>query len=64
MDRFKELQEERQALGEKIKTLGEDAENWTAEQRQSWTDLNEEDDQQGAEGKEDYRAIFTFSVLL
>ncbi len=30
----------------------------------AWTDLNEEDDQQGAEGKEDYRAIFTFSVLL
>jgi hypothetical protein len=28
-----------------------------------WTDLNEEDDQQGAEGKEAYRAIFTFSAL-
>ncbi|MFH1679614.1 MAG: transporter [Candidatus Eisenbacteria bacterium] len=30
----------------------------------AWTDLNEADDQQGAEGKEDYRALFTFSVLL
>ena len=29
----------------------------------TWTDLNEEDDQQGAEGKENYRLIFTFSVL-
>ena len=28
------------------------------------TDLNEEDLQQGAEGKENYRAIFTFSILL
>ncbi|MCU0841203.1 MAG: hypothetical protein MUC79_05715 [Thiobacillaceae bacterium] len=28
-----------------------------------WTDLNEEDDQQGAEGKEDYRLIAAFSVL-
>lgn len=28
-----------------------------------WTDLNEEDEQQGAEGKEEYRAIFTFSAL-
>lgn len=28
-----------------------------------WTDLNEEDDQQGAEGKEDYRFIFTASAL-
>ncbi len=29
----------------------------------SWTDLNEEDLQQGAEGKEKYRIIFTFSTL-
>ena len=29
-----------------------------------WTDLNEEDDQQGAEGKENYRLIFSFSLLL
>jgi hypothetical protein len=29
-----------------------------------WTDLNEEPEQQGAEGKEDYRGIFTFSLLL
>jgi hypothetical protein len=29
-----------------------------------WTKLNEEADQQGAEGKESYRAIFTLSVLL
>ncbi len=29
----------------------------------SWTDLNEESLQQGAEGKEKYRAIFTFSAL-
>lgn len=28
-----------------------------------WTDLNEEADQQGAEGKEDYRLVFTFSTL-
>jgi hypothetical protein len=28
-----------------------------------WTDLNEESEQQGAEGKEDYRALFTFSTL-
>jgi hypothetical protein len=28
-----------------------------------WTDLNEEDAQQGAEGKEDYRLIFTASML-
>jgi hypothetical protein len=28
-----------------------------------WTDLNEEDQQQGAEGKEDYRLIATISVL-
>jgi len=28
-----------------------------------WTDLNEEDKQQGAEGKEKYRFIFTFSAL-
>ncbi|RPJ49458.1 MAG: transporter [Candidatus Latescibacterota bacterium] len=30
----------------------------------AWTDLNESDDQQGAEGKEDYRALFSFSVIL
>ncbi len=30
----------------------------------AWTDLNEEDEQQGAEGKEAYRAIVSFSVLL
>jgi hypothetical protein len=29
-----------------------------------WTDLNEDEFQQGAEGKENYRAIFTLSVLL
>jgi hypothetical protein len=29
-----------------------------------WTDLNEEDEQQGAEGKEKYRALVSFSVLL
>jgi hypothetical protein len=29
----------------------------------SWTDLNEENIQQGAEGKEKYRVIFTFSAL-
>lgn len=29
----------------------------------SWTNLNEKDLQQGAEGKEDYRLIFTFSAL-
>ena len=28
-----------------------------------WTDLNEEDEQQGGEGTEDYRLIFTLSVL-
>lgn len=28
-----------------------------------WTDLNEEDEQQGAEGKEDYRLVFTASAL-
>ena len=28
-----------------------------------WTDLNEESEQQGAEGKEDYRLIFTASAL-
>lgn len=28
-----------------------------------WTDLNEEDQQQGAEGREKYRVIATFSVL-
>ena len=28
-----------------------------------WKDLNEEDDQQGGEGTENYRFIFTFSVL-
>jgi len=28
-----------------------------------WTDLNEENEQQGAEGKEDYRLIFTASML-
>jgi hypothetical protein len=30
----------------------------------TWTDLNEEDEQQGAEGKEKYRALFTFSALI
>jgi hypothetical protein len=30
----------------------------------TWTDLNEEDEQQGAEGKEEFRALFTFSTLL
>jgi hypothetical protein len=29
----------------------------------AWTHLNEEGDQQGAEGKEDYRLIFTLSML-
>jgi hypothetical protein len=29
----------------------------------SWTNLNEEDLQQGAEGKENYRLLFTFSAL-
>jgi len=29
----------------------------------TWTNLNEEDLQQGAEGKENYRLIFTFSAL-
>jgi hypothetical protein len=29
----------------------------------AWTDLNEDDLQQGAEGKENYRLIFTFSAL-
>ena len=29
----------------------------------TWTNLNEDSQQQGAEGKEDYRAIFTFSTL-
>ena len=29
----------------------------------TWTDLNEEGEQQGGEGKEDYRLICTFSVL-
>lgn len=29
----------------------------------TWTDLNEENLQQGAEGKEDYRVIFTFSAF-
>lgn len=29
----------------------------------TWTNLNEEDLQQGAEGKEDYRLLFTFSTL-
>jgi hypothetical protein len=28
-----------------------------------WTDLNEESQQQGAEGKEKYRFIATFSAL-
>jgi hypothetical protein len=28
-----------------------------------WTDLNEEADQQGAEGKEDYRLVVSFSAL-
>jgi hypothetical protein len=30
----------------------------------TWTDLNENEFQQGAEGKENYRAIVTLSVLL
>ncbi len=30
----------------------------------AWTDLNEEDEQQGAEGTENYRAVVTFSVLI
>ncbi len=34
-----------------------------AVKRPIWTDLNEEPDQQGAEGKERYRAILTFSAL-
>jgi hypothetical protein len=29
----------------------------------TWTNLNEENDQQGGEGKEDYRLIFTLSVI-
>jgi hypothetical protein len=29
----------------------------------AWTDLNEEDEQQGAEGKENYRVIFSMSAL-
>ncbi len=29
----------------------------------AWIDLNEEDEQQGAEGKENYRAVVTFSAL-
>jgi hypothetical protein len=29
----------------------------------AWTDLNEEEEQQGAEGKEDYRLIFSVSAL-
>jgi hypothetical protein len=29
----------------------------------TWTNLNEENLQQGAEGKEDYRLLFTFSAL-
>jgi hypothetical protein len=29
-----------------------------------WTDLNEEEQQQGAEGKEEYRALVSFSILL
>jgi hypothetical protein len=29
-----------------------------------WTDLNEESEQQGAEGRERYRFIFSLSVLL
>jgi hypothetical protein len=28
-----------------------------------WTDLNEESEQQGAEGKEKYRFIATFSAI-
>jgi hypothetical protein len=28
-----------------------------------WTDLNEEDEQQGGEGTEDYRLIFALSAL-
>ncbi len=28
-----------------------------------WTDLNEDEVQQGAEGKEDYRLEFTLSIL-
>jgi hypothetical protein len=34
-----------------------------AVKRPIWTDLNEEPDQQGAEGKERYRLIATFSIL-
>jgi hypothetical protein len=30
----------------------------------AWTDLNEERDQQGAEGTEAYRLIVTFSTIL
>jgi len=30
----------------------------------AWTDLNEADDQQGAEGKEDYRLVVSFSTLM
>jgi hypothetical protein len=29
-----------------------------------WTNLNEEEDQQGAEGKERYRFVATLSILL
>jgi hypothetical protein len=29
----------------------------------AWTDLNEDDEQQGAEGKEDYRVILSMSAL-
>lgn len=29
----------------------------------TWTDLNEKDLQQGSEGKENYRLLFTFSTL-
>ena len=29
----------------------------------TWTDLNEDELQQGAEGKEDYRLEFTLSIL-
>jgi hypothetical protein len=30
----------------------------------AWTDLNEDGEQQGCEGKERYRLVLTFSVLL
>ena len=29
----------------------------------TWTNLNEESEQQGAEGREDYRLICSFSVV-